>query len=78
VWQVVSNKFLVSNETVVLCRWERSKQKFGFIKGANKGRITTAKDSESRRLERQPLVRANRGIVGCCGLYESVEELCHW
>ena len=23
-------------------------------------------------------VRANRGIVGCCGLYESVEELCHW
>ena len=26
------NKFLVSKETVVLRRWERSKQKFGFIK----------------------------------------------
>ena len=25
-----------------------------------------------------PFVTANRGIVGCCGLYESVEELCHW
>ena len=26
------NEFLVSKETVVLRRWERSKQKFGFIK----------------------------------------------
>jgi len=25
-------EFLVSKETVVLCRWEGSKQKFGFIK----------------------------------------------
>ena len=25
-------EFLVSKETVVLRRWERSKQKFGFIK----------------------------------------------
>ena len=52
VWQVVSNKFLVSNETVVLCRWERSKQKFGFIKGVNKGWITIVKDLESWRFER--------------------------
>jgi len=27
-----SNGFLVSKETVVLRLWERSKQKFGFIK----------------------------------------------
>ena len=32
-----SNKFLVSKETVVLRRWERSKQKFGFIKRVDKG-----------------------------------------
>ena len=31
------NKFLVSKETVVLRRWERSKQKFGFIKRVDKG-----------------------------------------
>ena len=31
------NEFLVSKETVVLCRWERSKQKFGFIKRVDKG-----------------------------------------
>ena len=41
------NKFLVSKETVVLRRWERSKQKFGFIKRVDKGEITTAKDLES-------------------------------
>ena len=41
------NEFLVSKETVVLCRWERSKQKFGFIKRVDKGRITTVKDLES-------------------------------
>ena len=29
---VISDEFLVSKETVVLRRWERSKQKFGFIK----------------------------------------------
>ena len=29
--------FLVSKETVVLRRWERSKQKFGFIKRVDKG-----------------------------------------
>ena len=34
-------------ETVVLRRWERSKQKFGFIKRVDKGRITTVKDLES-------------------------------
>ena len=33
----VANEFLVSNETVVLRRWERSKQKFGFIKRVDKG-----------------------------------------
>ena len=31
------SEFLVSNETVVLRRWERSKQKFGFIKRVDKG-----------------------------------------
>ena len=31
------NEFLVSKETVVLCRWERSKQKFGFIKRVDTG-----------------------------------------
>ena len=40
--------FLVSKETVVLCRWERSKQNFfGFIKRVDKGWITTVKDLES-------------------------------
>ena len=31
------DEFLVSKETVVLRRWERSKQKFGFIKRVDKG-----------------------------------------
>ena len=31
------NEFLVSKETVVLRRWERSKQKFAFIKRVDKG-----------------------------------------
>ena len=31
------NEFLVSKEIVVLRRWERSKQKFGFIKRVDKG-----------------------------------------
>ena len=31
------NEFLVSKETVKLRRWERSKQKFGFIKRVDKG-----------------------------------------
>ena len=30
-------EFLVSKETVVLRRWERSKQNFGFIKRVDKG-----------------------------------------
>ena len=33
----VFDEFLVSKETVVLRRWERSKQKFGFIKRVDKG-----------------------------------------
>ena len=45
--QGLPNKFLVSKETVVLRRWERSKQKFGFIKRVDKGEITTVKDLES-------------------------------
>ena len=45
-------KFLVSEETVVLRRWERSKQKFGFIKRVDKVEITTVKDLESWRFER--------------------------
>ena len=36
-----TNEFLVSKETVVLRRWERSKQKFGVIKRVDKGWITT-------------------------------------
>ena len=32
-----ANGFLVSKETVVLRRWGRSKQKFGFIKRVDKG-----------------------------------------
>ena len=32
-----SFEFLVSKETVVLRRWERSKQKFGFIKRVDEG-----------------------------------------
>ena len=31
------NEFLVSKETVVLRQWERSKQKFGFIRRVDKG-----------------------------------------
>ena len=31
-----SSKFLVSKETVLLRRWERSKQKFGFINSFDK------------------------------------------
>ena len=31
------NGVLVSKETMVLGRWERSKQKFGFIKRVDKG-----------------------------------------
>ena len=31
------SEFLVSKETVVLRQWERSKQKFGFIKRVDKG-----------------------------------------
>ena len=34
---IILNEFLVSKETVVLRRWERSKQKFGFIKRVDKG-----------------------------------------
>ena len=40
-------QFLDSKETVVLCRWEKSKQKFGFIKQVDKGEFTTVKDLES-------------------------------
>ena len=43
----ILNGFLVSKETVVLRRWGRSKQKFGFIKRADKCCITTVKDLES-------------------------------
>ena len=46
------NEFLVSKETVVLRRWERSKQKFGFIKRVDKGWITTVKGLESWCFER--------------------------
>ena len=35
--RIIEKEFLVSKETVVLRRWERSKQKFGFIKRVDKG-----------------------------------------
>ena len=50
-WRTV-NELLVSKETVVLRRWERWIQKFGFIKRVDKGWITTVKDLESWRFER--------------------------
>ena len=50
--QLINDGFLVSKETVVLRRWERSKQKFGFIKRVDKGWITTVKDLETWRFER--------------------------
>ena len=37
VWLKYVHGFVVSKETVVLRRWERSKQKFGFIKRVDKG-----------------------------------------
>ena len=40
------NGFPVSKETLVLRRWERSKQKFGFIQRVDKGLITTVKGLE--------------------------------
>ena len=46
------NRFLVSKEIVMLRRWERRKQKFGFNKRVDKGWITTVKDLESWRVER--------------------------
>ena len=49
---VMLSEFLVSKETVVLRQWERSKQKFGFIKRVDKGWITTVTDLESWRFER--------------------------
>ena len=49
---ILNYEFLVSKETVVLRRWERSKQKFGFIKRVDKGWITTVKDLERWRFER--------------------------
>ena len=36
-WLRAVHGFLVFKETVVLRRWERSKQKFGFIKRLDKG-----------------------------------------
>jgi len=52
--RILIDRFLISKETVVLRRWERSKQKFGCIKQVDKDWTTTVEDSESWRLERQP------------------------
>ena len=41
------NKFVGSQETVVLRRWESETGKFGFIKRVDKVRITTKNDLES-------------------------------
>jgi len=49
---------------VVLHRWGRSKQKFGFIKRVDKGGITTVNDLEGWRLERWPFViRSHEGLA---------------
>ena len=61
------NKFHVSKETVMLPRREIEEGKFDFIKRVDDGRITTVKYLESWRFERSYFVRANRGIIGCCG-----------
>ena len=42
----ITNKILVSKETVVLHRWEIETE-IDFIKRVDKGRITTVKDLES-------------------------------
>ena len=47
----IPNRFLVSQETVVLCRWERETCKFGFIKRDDKAPITTVKNLESWRFD---------------------------
>ena len=58
------NEFLVSKEAVVLRQWERSKQKFGFIKRVDKVWITTVKDLESWSLEREPFaIRSDEGLT---------------
>ena len=58
-------KGVVSKETVVLPRWGSSTQKFGFISGVDNVNWPPYRDSKSRRFERLPFVRANRGIMGC-------------
>ena len=47
---IVLYGFLVSKETMVLRRWEGSKQKSAFIKRADKGWITTVTKLTSRAL----------------------------
>ena len=44
---IIIVNYYCSKETLVLRRWERSKQKFGFIKRVDNGLITTVKDLES-------------------------------
>ena len=46
------SKILVSKKSVVLSRWDSETWKFGFMKRADKGRITIVKDLETWRFER--------------------------
>ena len=47
VHKAMLKKFLVSKETVVLHQSESETSKFGFIKGVDKGQISTMKELES-------------------------------
>ena len=44
---LLANKFIVSKETVGLRWWESEARKFGFMKGIDKGPISTLKELES-------------------------------
>ena len=62
----ITHKFLFSKETVVLRLWESETWKFGFIKRGDESQNTSVKDLKSLNLKRQPFVRENRAILGCC------------
>ena len=77
--KVKQNEFLVSKETVVLRRWERSKQKFGFIKRVDKTKFLFKSEtgfslSERRyatvlTLKRLNVCRPQSPVKGTCSSY---------